>query len=270
MTKNEERLLLRIDFGLLISITFTLFTLWYFQLDNLYARTLVCAYMLMGAYLCYNKGKSIFAPTNEQSTYVEYTAWLFFNTWPYGILYALIMAICKDFINSHPFISALLLYITIFLIAFYKKRKAILNAYWVLSIWMFLGMCLSVSLMSSSIQIHTDQRFYNYTDNVYVSIQSSANDNVIIGFINENQEVVSAKKIKNGLYTFPAAVAYNQEVFAVRRNLFSLQNPKDDKFGDKEMLIKNSNKSRRKIKLDINVRYNTTAKTSETLCFELE
>jgi hypothetical protein len=258
----NEQLLARIDFGLLISITATLFSTWYFQLTDSIGGTWACTYMLMGGYLCYNKGKFIFNSTYTRSRITEYTAWLFFYTWPYVLLYILASTIASEYFSIiNPWIGGTVIFFIILLIIFKNKSFKIIRDFYVIVIWYTIA-CVFTMILVSNVEVETDKDFYNYSDVVYVSVPNTNQNVNIVGFVDEAQNIISAKKIKDGIYSFPAVVAYDQNVFAIigtshsssQKKLFFFTTLEDDEFGDEKTIRRNLKHHSSKIKLNIKVR----------------
>ena len=257
----EEPLLSRIDFGILVSITASIFSIWYFLGSNrLFGDIFAGTYMLMGAYLSYHKGRYIVRIGRESSPNMQYTAWVFFNTWPFVVIYSLIVNLAYE-ITPYSLAPWRLYIVFFFCFIIWKRRSFAIGRVWndiitgaetttavsirILSKWMFVYVIFD-TLLSFTISINTDKQFYEYTDNVYISVSSPNTYMGIVGFVDSKFNIISTTEIKDNLYSFPASVAYNQDVYAVKALRYK-------QFGDDNTILKNAKRNMR-VKLDINVK----------------
>lgn len=248
---TNEQLLVRIDFGILITITVTLFSVWYFVSSNITYGVLAGTYLLMGIYLCYKKGQCLCNPPldNFRDKRTENIAIAFFNTWIY------IGGYCVFFNYLCPVLHLYLVRILelIFFIWFLKHIRSKNISITTLYKFFFFAWFLSL-IITPKPSVKLDKDFYDYNDKVYVAVKNrNAKNWDIIGFVDENGGVIDFEKSTNGLmFKLNASSVHNIKkvylVYPLRLDIFN---------HDKILGTGNLDKIHRRaklIELNINVR----------------
>lgn len=249
---TNEQLLVRIDFGILITITVTLFSVWYCVSSNILFGALSGTYFLMGIYLCYKKGQCICNPPSDglKNERTENIAIAFFNSWIYIGVFCILFYYLDSVFHWYIVVLLMWFYIQYFL-NHIRADKALAKT----EFMKFLCCAMLLSLIiTPKPSVQLDKDFYDYNDKVYVVVKNiKVNNWDVIGFVDENGGVIDFEKSTNGLmFKLNASSVHNIKkvylVYPLRLDIFN-----HNKILETGNIAKISRRARL-IELDINVR----------------
>lgn len=248
---SNNQLLVRIDFGILITITATLFSVWYYVSSNVVFGILSGTYFLMGVFLCYKKGQCICKPILDslKDERTENIAVAFFNSWIHVGAYTILFYYLNFIL--HP----LMLYLIYICVMCYVIDHTKISGPALKEFYKFLFCAIFLTtIITPKPSIQLDKEFYDYNDKIYVVVKNKKVKNWdIIGFVDENGEVIDCEKSTNGaMFKLNASSVQNvKKIFLVYpRRLDIFNHNKILKLGDINKIYNRA----KLIELDINVR----------------
>ena len=224
MEELKEKLLSRIDFSILITITVALCSVWRFvESESIILGILVGTYFFMGLFLCFVKCREIFTPYEIYKTLAENTAHAFFNSWFYVLfLFFASYAIQTYLPSCMTIFNVLLLGLLIFLI--YHKRKTLMKYIEGITYWYVLS-AVTTLLLGMNVAVVCDKEYYDYNDIVYITFETKGvlhDEMEAIIIDKEGLEILDVTDIGGNTYAVPASELYSKDVYAVYTYPFKL------------------------------------------------
>lgn len=236
MEKLKDKLLSRVDFSILITITIALGSLWritsYSDLaESIIINILVGAYFLMGLFLCFVKCKEIFAEKNVYGKLSEVTAFTFFNSWFYVLIFYFLNFITQSYLPKYYWYALCFSLAILFLWTRHKRPRTLKSLFKFANGFLFwhLVSTLITGLLLLNITIEFDKQYYDFNDNIYVTLENHPgfNDEIKAIFIDINgMEITDVTELKGNTYVIPASELYNKDIYVVYTHPFKLNKEK--------------------------------------------